>query len=101
MVGGYNGSVYNTDIWEWDTTDGHVGAADAGRGQSPVPDGRYYHAVAYDSIRTRAAAVRRPRAASRADTRPANDSWEWDANLRRWTETTPPGVKPLPRETST
>ena len=30
-------------------------------------------------------------------TGPLNDSWEWDGISGAWTETTPPGVKPLPR----
>ena len=98
MVGGYYGSVYNTDIWEWDTTDGRVGAADAGRGASTVPDGRYYHAVAYDSIRRADAAGRRARAASPGERGRPTIRGSGTRTCWRWNETTPTGVKPLPRE---
>ena len=74
------GGVYNTDIWEWDTTTG-VWAQLMPAAGSPVPDGRYYHTIAYDSIRRADAAGRRPRTDVTGFNGPVNDSWEWDANL--------------------
>ena len=49
---------YNTDIWEWDTTTGVWAQLMPATG-SAVPDGRYYHTIAYDSIRRADPAGRR------------------------------------------
>ena len=85
-------SVYNTDIWEWDTTTGvwaqlMPAAGIGGPRRALLPHDR----VRLDPAR--AAAGRRLPHVTGA-TGAANDSWEWDANLLRWNETTPPGVKP-------
>jgi hypothetical protein len=96
-LGGYGGnSTYNTDIWEWDTTTG-VWAQAMPAASSPVPDGRYYHTIAYDSIR-RVMLLVGGHVYITGKTVDVNDSWEWDPNLSTWSETTPTGVKPLPRE---
>ncbi len=95
LFGGYYNSVYNTDIWEWDTTTGVWAQLTPTMGTA-VPDGRYYPTVAYDSIRRVLLLVGGYKQITGA-TGPANDSWEWDANLLRWTETTPTGAKPAPR----
>ena len=60
---------------------------------SAVPDGRYYHTIAYDSIRRLILLVGGYHSVT-GFSGPGNDSWEWDANLLRWNETTPTGVKP-------
>jgi hypothetical protein len=96
MVGGYYAGVYSTDIWEWDTTSGLWAQLMPMTGTA-VPDGRYYPTVAYDSIRRVMLLVGGHKQITGA-TGVANDSWEWDANLLKWNETTPPGVKPQPRE---
>jgi hypothetical protein len=95
-VGGYGNSTYNTDIWEWDTTTG-VWAQAMPAASSPVPDGRYYHSVAYDPIRRLLLMVGGHVNVTGKNT-DVNDSWEWDANLSAWSETTPTTVKPLARE---
>ena len=63
---------------------------------SPVPDGRYYHSVAYDPIRRLLLMVggHVNVTGKNAD---VNDSWEWDTNLSAWSETAPTTVKPLAR----
>jgi MYXO-CTERM domain-containing protein len=96
MVGGYYNGVYNTDIWEWDTTSG-VWAQLMPAASTAVPDGRYYPTIAYDSIRRVLLLVGGHKQITGA-TGVSNDSWEWDANLLKWSETTPAGVKPQPRE---
>ena len=89
---------YTTDIWEWDTTTGVWAQAVPATG-STVPDGRYYHTIAYDSIRRVVADGRRTRLHHRQEHAGINDSWEWDPNLRRsGPRRRRSGVKPLPRE---
>jgi hypothetical protein len=95
-IGGNYGGAYTTDIWEWDTTTGAWAQAMPATG-STVPDGRYYHTVAYDSIRRVVLMVGGHVYITGKNTQ-VNDSWEWDPNLGIWTETTPVGVKPQPRE---
>ena len=95
-VGGSGPGGYNTEMWEWDTTTGTWAAAMPAP-TSLVPDGRYYHTVAYDPLR-RVMLLVGGHVQITGRNEPVNDSWEWDANLATWTETTPPGVKPLPRE---
>ena len=95
-IGGYGNSTYNTDIWEWDTTTG-VWAQAMPAASSPVPDGRYYHSVAYDPIRRLLLMVGGHVNVTGKNT-DVNDSWEWDANLSAWSETTPTTVKPPARE---
>jgi len=95
MLGGYFGGVYNTDVWEWDTTTG-IWAQLVPVAGSTLPDGRYYHTIAYDSIRRLIVMVGGYHSVT-GFSGPGNDSWEWDANLLKWNETTPVGVKPLPR----
>ena len=79
MLGGYYNGVYNTDIWEWDTTTGVWAQLMPATGTA-VPDGRYYPTIAYDSIRRVLVLVGGYKQITGA-TGPANDSWEWDANL--------------------
>lgn len=96
MLGGSGPtSGYNTDVWEWDTTTG-VWAQLMPAAGTAVPDGRYYHTIAYDSIRRVILLVGGYHSVT-GFSGPGNDSWEWDANLLRWNETTPTGVKPQPR----
>ena len=96
MLGGHYGSAYNTDIWEWDTTTG-VWAQLMPAAAVAVPDGRYYHTITYDSIR-RVMLLFGGYHNVTGLNGAGNDSWEWDANLLRWNETTPTGVKPAPRD---
>ena len=95
MLGGYYASAYNTDIWEWDTTTGVWAQLMPATG-SPIADARHYHTMVYDSIRRVLVLFGGYRDVTGA-TGASNDSWEWDANLLRWDETTPTGVKPAPR----
>jgi len=95
MLGGSGPNGYNTDIWEWDTTT-YAWTQLMPATSSPIPDGRYYHAIAYDSIRRLIVLVGGYKSVT-GFTGPSNDSWEWDANLLKWNETTPVGVKPAPR----
>jgi hypothetical protein len=95
MLGGYSASAYNTDIWEWDTTAG-TWAQLMPVATSPLPDGRRHHTISYDSIRRVMLLVGGYHDVT-GFVGPGNDSWEWDANLLKWDETTPAGVKPAPR----
>jgi MYXO-CTERM domain-containing protein len=95
MLGGTSGGAYNTDIWEWDTTTG-VWAQLMPAAGSPIPDARHYHTMVYDSVR-RVIVLFGGYHDVTGFNAPGNDSWEWDANLLRWSETTPTGVKPAPR----
>ena len=96
LVGGYYGGAYNVDIWEWGVTD-NVWTQKMPAASSMVPDGRYYHRVAYDPVR-RLMLLFGGHVSVTGKNTDVNDSWEWDPNLGTWSDTTPTGVKPLPRE---
>jgi MYXO-CTERM domain-containing protein len=96
LVGGYYGGAYNVDIWEWGVTD-NVWTQKMPAASSMVPDGRYYHRVAYDPIR-RLMLLFGGHVSVTGKNTDVNDSWEWDPNLGTWSDTTPTGVKPLARE---
>ncbi|HVZ74593.1 MAG TPA: kelch repeat-containing protein [Polyangia bacterium] len=101
MLGGYSyvtnvGYVYDTEVIEWDTTLGTWEDRPAATGTTS-PVGRYYHAIAYDSAR-RVIVMYGGHAQVTGLNADIDDSWEWDGNAKTWTETTPPGVRPLPRE---
>src|SRR6185503_7631056 len=64
---------------------------------APAPVGRYQHAVSYDSARRVIVMFGGYAQVSGVATGAQEDSWEWDGIAGAWTETTPPGVKPLPR----
>jgi hypothetical protein len=96
LCGGSYMGLYTTDIVEWDTVTGlWEGKTPAGGTMAPV--GRYYHATTYDAGR-RVVVLMGGHGYVTGLNEQLNDSWEWSPTTSSWTETTPPGVKPLPRE---
>jgi hypothetical protein len=101
MLGGYSyvntvGYVYDTAVIEWDTTTGTWEERPATAGTTE-PVGRYGHGIAYDSGR-RVIVLYGGHAQVTGLNQDQDDSWEWDGNAKTWVETTPPVVRPLPRE---
>ena len=87
--------AYDADVWEWDAnTNAFTERRPPTAGPNPV--GRNNHVVSYDSAR-RVVVMFGGNGAVTGFTGPLDDSWEWDGITGIWTETTPPGVKPLPR----
>ena len=101
LVGGYGyvtgvGNVYDSDIWEWDTTTA-AWAERAPTAGATVPPGRVYHVASYDTARRVTVLFGGYEEVTGVPAAAMNDSWEWDGVAGTWTETTPPGVKPLAR----
>ncbi|MDB4980834.1 MAG: uncharacterized protein JWM82_1586 [Myxococcales bacterium] len=101
FVGGYGydptlGTVYDADVWEWDTTTGLYTERPTAVGVTQPP-GRRAHGVSYDSAR-RVVVMFGGYVQVTGKTGDSDDSWEWDGISGKWSETTPPGVRPLPRE---
>lgn len=106
MIGGYSYDAapaaysYNTDIWEWDVNTGQWGSL-VPAASSPIPAGRYYHAIVYDSGR-RVIIMFGGHGNPTTNNVDLNDSWEWDPSSLGWTQTTPTvGIAPLPRYLTT
>ena len=97
VLGGSNGSVYTTEIVEWDTTTGLWEAKPPANAVDPVPVGRYGHAITYDQAR-KVIVMIGGHAYITGLTEAIHDSWEWDGLRSVWSETTSSGVRPLPRE---
>ena len=89
-IGGITAGTYNTDIWEWDTTTGTWAQAMPATG-STVPDGRYYHTLAYDPIRRVRADGGRPRAHHGQERRRSTIRGSGTRTSATWSETTPAG----------
>jgi hypothetical protein len=101
FVAGYGydptiGSVYDADVWEWDAVTGLYTERATAVGVSQ-PAGRRAHGVSYDSARRVVVLFGGYVQVTGGANGPTNDSWEWDGISGKWTETTPPGVRPLSR----
>jgi hypothetical protein len=95
----YNGTTYLPDFWEWDVTTGLWA-------ERPIPAGatrpynRTGHTISYDGARRVVVLFGGYISETGIPAAYANDSWEWDGNTGIWSETTPTGMKPLPRQNS-
>ncbi len=89
------GNVYDAAVWEWDAITGAF-TERAQAAAAVIPTGRYQHGVTYDPSR-RVVVMFAGYGQTTGATGPLNDSWEWDPISGAWNETTPAGVKPLPR----
>jgi hypothetical protein len=89
-------NVWDADVWEWDAAT-NVFTERLPPAAGPNPAGRNNHVVSYDSSR-RVVVMFGGYGQTTAVNGPQNDSWEWDGVSGAWTETTPAGVKPLPRQ---
>jgi hypothetical protein len=102
FVGGYGTQAgattagYDADVWEWDPAT-NVFTERTPPAAGPNPPGRNQHGVSYDSSRRAVVMFAGYGQVTGVATGPLDDSWEWDGIAGTWTETTPPGVKPLPR----
>jgi MYXO-CTERM domain-containing protein len=101
FVGGYNyvsgmGNVYDGSVFEWDAATATYSKRDIPVG-GDKPFARNNHAVSYDSGRRVVVLTAGYSQVTGGVTGPVNDSWEWDSTAGKWSETTPPTVKPLPR----
>jgi len=88
-------SAYDADVWEWDANT-NMFTERRPPTTGPNPTGRNNHVVSYDSAR-RVVVMFGGNGTVTGFTGLLDDSWEWDGITGVWTETTPPGVKPLPR----
>jgi hypothetical protein len=101
FIGGYGyvtnvGNVYDADVWEWDAATGVFTERPPAAGAA-APVGRNQHGVSYDPSRRTVVLFGGYAQVTAVATGPQNDSWEFDCITGAWTETTPPGVKPLAR----
>ena len=101
LIGGYGyvaavGDVYDSDVWEWDTTTAAWTERPPATGAT-VPPARVYHVASYDTARRVVVMFGGYEEVTGVPTVALNDSWEWDGIGGTWSETTPAGVKPLPR----
>jgi hypothetical protein len=89
--------VWDADVWEWDPVTGSYTERPPAAG-AVVPGGRQAHGLSYDTARRVVVMFGGYGEGVANSSQYLNDSWEWDGIAGAWTETTPPGVKPLARD---